>query len=196
VARTFRPWGDLAELGVPIHFGEMGCYKHTSPEVVLAWFDDTLSVLNDLHTGWALWNFRGPFGILDTERFGTKFEDWHGHQLDRALLNLLQKRIKSGTPSTYASSNCGLLRLPVMAFRRATGLNFACADRHADGLSISGGTTPALYDRVKAVFPEAIIFFPLSLNETQVLALVDDFLASRVLFSRGVILGAPGLAGD
>jgi endoglucanase len=95
VARTFQPWGDLAMLGVPIHFGEMGCYKHTPPEVVLAWFDDTLSVLNDLHTGWALWNFRGPFGILDTERSGTKFEDWHGHQLDRALLNLLQKRMKS-----------------------------------------------------------------------------------------------------
>lgn len=95
VARTFRPWGDLAAHGVPMHFGEMGCYKHTPPEVVLAWFDDTLSVLNELNTGWALWNFRGPFGVLDTERSGTKFEDWHGHQLDRALLNLLQKRMKS-----------------------------------------------------------------------------------------------------
>ena len=38
----------MGALGVPIHFGEMGCYKHTPPEVVLAWFDDTLSVLNDL----------------------------------------------------------------------------------------------------------------------------------------------------
>jgi hypothetical protein len=82
-----------------------------------------------------------------------------------------------------------------MAFRRATGLNFACADWHADGLSIPGGTTPALYDRVKAILPEAIILFPLSLNETQVLALVDNFLASRVLFNSGVILATPGLAG-
>lgn len=95
VARTFEPWGNLAAHGVPIHFGEMGCYKHTPPDVVLAWFDDTLGVLNDLHTGWGLWNFRGPFGILDTERPGTKYEDWRGHQLDRALLNLLQKRVKS-----------------------------------------------------------------------------------------------------
>jgi endoglucanase len=95
LARTFRPWGELAAHQVPIHFGEMGCYKHTPPEVVLAWFEDTLSVLNDLQSGWALWNFRGPFGILDTERAGTKFEDWHGHQLDRALLNLLQKQAKT-----------------------------------------------------------------------------------------------------
>jgi endoglucanase len=94
LAAIFRPWGELARQGIPIHFGEMGAYKHTPPNVVLAWFDDTLDVLHDLHTGWALWNFRGPNGIMDTERPGTKFEDWHGHQLDRPLLNLLQKRMK------------------------------------------------------------------------------------------------------
>jgi len=95
LARLFQPWGELAAQGIPVHFGEMGCYKHTPPEAVLAWFDDTLSVLGDLHTGFALWNFRGPFGVLDTERPGTKYEDWHGHQLDRALLTLLQKKMKS-----------------------------------------------------------------------------------------------------
>jgi endoglucanase len=94
LAAIFRPWADLPRQGIPIHFGEMGAYKHTPPNVVLAWFDDTLDVLNDLHTGWALWNFRGPNGILDTERPGTKFEDWRGHQLDRPLLNLLQKRMR------------------------------------------------------------------------------------------------------
>jgi len=94
LAAIFRPWADLPRQGIPIHFGEMGSYEHTPPQVVLAWFDDTLDVLNDLHTGWALWNFRGPFGILDTGRPGTKFENWHGHQLDRPLLNLLQKRMR------------------------------------------------------------------------------------------------------
>ncbi len=95
LARTFKPWGELAMKGVPIHFGEMGCYKHTPPEVVLAWFDDTLSVIGDLHSGWALWNFRGPFGVLDTQRAGTKYENWHGHQLDRPLLDLLQRKMKA-----------------------------------------------------------------------------------------------------
>jgi endoglucanase len=95
LVRTFQPWGELAGRGIAIHFGEMGCYKHTPPQVVLAWFDDTLSVLRGLHTGWALWNFRGPFGVLDTERRGTNYENWHGHPLDRALLNLLQAKMKS-----------------------------------------------------------------------------------------------------
>jgi endoglucanase len=85
----------LAAQGIAIHFGEMGCYKHTPPQVVIAWFRDTLSVLRELHTGWALWNFRGPFGVLDSERPGTKYETWQGHQLDRELLNLLQQSLSS-----------------------------------------------------------------------------------------------------
>ena len=53
----------------------MDCYKRTPPQIVLAWFSDTLGVLGELHTGWALWNFGGPFGVLNTERLGTKLED-------------------------------------------------------------------------------------------------------------------------
>jgi len=95
LTKTFQPWGPLPAQGIPFHFGEMGCYKHTPPQVVLAWFRDTLGVLGDLQAGWALWNFRGPFGVLDTERPGTKCENWHNHQLDRALLTVLQQNIKS-----------------------------------------------------------------------------------------------------
>jgi endoglucanase len=94
LTNTFQPWEDLAPVGIPIHFGEMGCYKHTPPQVVHAWFSDTLGVLSGLNTGWALWNFRGPFGVLDTERPGTKYEKWHNHQLDRALLDVLQQNMK------------------------------------------------------------------------------------------------------
>ena len=71
-----------------------GWLQAHAPEVVPTWFDDTLSVAGDLRSGWALWNFRGPFSVLDTQRAGTKFEDWHGHQLDRSLLALLQKKTK------------------------------------------------------------------------------------------------------
>jgi endoglucanase len=52
-------------------------------------------VLGGLHTGWALWNFRGPFAVLDSERPGSKYENWHNHQHDRALLTMLQQKTKS-----------------------------------------------------------------------------------------------------
>jgi endoglucanase len=95
IERAMGRWRKLEQQGVRIHFGEMGCYKYTPHKVVLGWSRDTLDAISKLHSGWALRNFRGPFGILDTERQGTKYEDWHGHQLDRALLNLLQKKMKA-----------------------------------------------------------------------------------------------------
>ena len=95
VEARLLPWKKLGANNVPIHFGEMGCYKHTPPQVVLAWFDDALDVINEVRSGWALWNFRGPFGVLDTERRGTRFQDWHGHLLDRPLLDLLQKKMRT-----------------------------------------------------------------------------------------------------
>ena len=41
--------------------------------------------------GWALWNFRGGFGVLDSQRSDVTYETWEGHPLDRAMLELLQK---------------------------------------------------------------------------------------------------------
>jgi endoglucanase len=93
--KQFAPWGELAKQGIPLHFGEMGCDKNTPPDVVNAWFSDSLDVINGLHAGWALWNFRGPFGILDTGRDGTDFKKWHGHQLDYKLLRVLQSKMSS-----------------------------------------------------------------------------------------------------
>ena len=95
IAAAYAPWKSLPAQGVPIHFGEMGCYKHTPPEVVYAWFGASLDMIRSLHSGFALWNFRGPFGVLDTGRPGTNFEDWHGHKLDRTLLKILQDHTKN-----------------------------------------------------------------------------------------------------
>lgn len=33
----------------------------------------------------------GDFGILDSERKDVAYEDWHGHLLDRKMLDLLQE---------------------------------------------------------------------------------------------------------
>jgi endoglucanase len=42
--------------------------------------------------GWALWNLRGSFGILDSHRSDVDYEDFHGHKLDRKMLNVLLER--------------------------------------------------------------------------------------------------------
>ena len=38
-----------------------------------------------------MWNFRGPFGILDSGRADVSYETWRGHRLDRAMLDVLRQ---------------------------------------------------------------------------------------------------------
>ncbi|MBZ4656943.1 MAG: endoglucanase [Bacteroidota bacterium] len=87
----YAPWIDAVNKGVGVHCGECGCWKETPHEVFLAWFEDVLDILTQHGIGYALWNFRGDFGILDSGRKDVKYEDWYGHRLDRELLTLLRK---------------------------------------------------------------------------------------------------------
>lgn len=86
----YRPWKELEEKGVGVMVGEFGAYNKTPHKVVLDWMRDCLTVWKEMGWGWALWNFRGSFGILDSGRNDVAYEDWRGHKLDRAMLELLQ----------------------------------------------------------------------------------------------------------
>lgn len=87
----YKPWFDLARQGIGVHCGECGCYNRTPHEVFLAWFRDVLEILTAQNVGYGLWNFRGSFGVVDSGRQDIEYEDFHGHKLDRKLLNLLQE---------------------------------------------------------------------------------------------------------
>jgi hypothetical protein len=89
LAEYLAPWIDAASKGVPVFVGEWGCYNKTPHPVVLAWMKDWLNRWKRARFGWALWNFRGSFGILDSDRPDVSYEDWHGHKLDRKMLDLL-----------------------------------------------------------------------------------------------------------
>jgi endoglucanase len=86
----YAQWADLAAHGVGVHCGEGGAFRYTPHDVVLRWLGDVLDILGSFNIGWALWNFRGSFGILDSERADVRYDDWHGHKLDAAMLRLLQ----------------------------------------------------------------------------------------------------------
>ena len=70
---------------------EFGCYNQTPHDVVLAWLEDCLYNWKKANFGWALWQLRGAFGILDSGRKDVEYENFHGHQLDRKMLDLLLK---------------------------------------------------------------------------------------------------------
>ena len=87
----YKPWTYLLNQGVGVHCGEGGCWKKTPHEIFLAWFGDVLDILTENGIGYALWNFRGDFGILDSGREDVEYQDWYGHKLDSKLLALLKK---------------------------------------------------------------------------------------------------------
>lgn len=87
----YKPWIELVGKGVGVHCGECGCWRKTPHEVFLAWFGDVIDILTKGGIGYALWNFRGEFGILDSNREDVKYTDWHGHKLDSKLLDLIKK---------------------------------------------------------------------------------------------------------
>jgi endoglucanase len=87
----YQPWLELANSGFGVHCGECGCWNKTPHEVFLAWLTDVLDILTANQIGYALWNFHGDFGILDSGRADVAYQDWHGRKLDAKLLDLLKK---------------------------------------------------------------------------------------------------------
>jgi endoglucanase len=85
-----EPWKKLEAQGVGVHVGEWGAFQHTPHPVVLAWMKDMLDNWKKAGWGWALWNFRGAFGVLDSGRKDVNYEDYQGKKLDKAMLELLR----------------------------------------------------------------------------------------------------------
>jgi aryl-phospho-beta-D-glucosidase BglC (GH1 family) len=86
-----EPWKALEAKGVGVMVGEWGVYNKTPHKVMLGFAKDVLSNWEKAGWGWALWNFSGDFGPLDSKREDVAYEDWEGHQLDRPMMDLLQK---------------------------------------------------------------------------------------------------------
>ena len=86
-----EPWKALEATGVGIHIGEWGAHNRTPHDVTLAWMTDNLELFQEAGWGWAVWNFRGSFGVMDSERQDVEYEDYKGHKLDRKMLELLRQ---------------------------------------------------------------------------------------------------------
>jgi endoglucanase len=85
------PYKPLVDRGVQVHVGEWGVYNKTPHGVALAWMEDSLSLWKEAGWGFALWNLRGQFGVLDSGREDVAYEDYNGHRLDRKMLDLLRR---------------------------------------------------------------------------------------------------------
>jgi len=88
-AELITRWQPFVEGGGRVHVGEWGCYSRTPHAACLAWMSDMLELWREAGWGWAMWNLRGDFGVMDSQRSDVKYENFQGHLLDRRMLELL-----------------------------------------------------------------------------------------------------------
>lgn len=88
---------------------EFGVYNKTPHPVAIGFLIDLSKFFRDNNIGWALWNFSGSFGIINSDRTDVQYETYMGtYKLDRQMLNALTK---SGTTSVEVSSSSESLSL-------------------------------------------------------------------------------------
>ena len=87
---AFKQWEDYIGNGGVI-VGEWGAYNKTPHDIVLRWMEDNLINFKEHGLGWALWNFSGSFGVVNSGRADVQYENYNGYRVDRKMLELLQK---------------------------------------------------------------------------------------------------------
>ena len=75
-----EPWKEAEAQGIGVMVGEWGAFNKTPHDVFLRWAEDCLSNWQKAGWGWAMWNFRGSFGVLDSGRADVQYEEFEGHQ--------------------------------------------------------------------------------------------------------------------
>ena len=86
---AYKEWREVEKTGTKIHIGEFGCFNKTPNHIALRWLTDLMGVWQEFGWGYAMWNFKGPFGIVDHGREGARFENINGLNVDRDLLELM-----------------------------------------------------------------------------------------------------------
>ncbi len=91
---AFAGWRTLMQRGTLVHCGEFGCHHRTEHRVMLQWCEALLDTLDRMGIGWAMWNFRGSFGVIDSSRSDVDYELYRGERLDGELLRLLKRFVR------------------------------------------------------------------------------------------------------
>jgi len=88
--KHFKTWKDIESKGIGVYVGEFGVYNQTPHDVTLAFLKDNLEIWKENRWGFAMWCFRGSFGVADSGRRDVKYENYNGIKLDRKMVELLK----------------------------------------------------------------------------------------------------------
>ncbi|MCC5831145.1 MAG: cellulase family glycosylhydrolase [Phycisphaeraceae bacterium] len=66
-----KPLARREETGLSLYCGEFGVRDSVQDDIRIAWLSDLIAVFHSLDIGWAVWDYRGGFGMLDLDRRPT-----------------------------------------------------------------------------------------------------------------------------
>lgn len=89
-----EPWIHfMNEHNIGIMVGEWGVYEKAPRDVTMAWMEYMLETWEEYDLGWAMWNFRGTFGVAENDRRDTEFTEVDGLLMDEEMLKMLKETI-------------------------------------------------------------------------------------------------------
>ncbi len=89
---VLKPWTDFHnKSGVGVFIGEWGVFSAVPHNLTLRFMEDSLRAFKQANMGWALWNLRGDFGIINSNRKDVQYEQMGSDKLDRKMLELLKR---------------------------------------------------------------------------------------------------------
>jgi endoglucanase len=77
-AMMAKPIAKAKELDLELYCGEWGCLPTVPRASFLAWYTDMRSILEKHHIGWANWDYKGGFGIVDRKNNNKPVDDLIG----------------------------------------------------------------------------------------------------------------------
>ena len=83
---------DCIPKGYPVMIGEFGCYAKMDHESCLKWMEAGFREWKKRGYGWAIWDYDGPFGFVDSGRPDAEYIEIDGRKVDRKMLELLRAK--------------------------------------------------------------------------------------------------------
>ena len=101
------------ENNIPFMVQEFGVYNKTPHDVTIGFLTDLSKFLHDNNIGWALWNFMGSFGIINSDRTDCQYEPYQGtYKLDREMLDALTQSGTSAAVELKSNQPLAIYPLP------------------------------------------------------------------------------------
>ncbi|MGE5395204.1 MAG: cellulase family glycosylhydrolase [Candidatus Saccharibacteria bacterium] len=98
---------------IPFMVQEFGVYNKTPHDVTIGFLTDLSKFFRENNIGWALWNFTGSFGIINSDRTDVQYETYNGtYKLDREMLNALTQPATSAAVEFQLNESLAIYPLP------------------------------------------------------------------------------------